>query len=225
MNPRSFPYGNPRGMAGWTGAATLMRRSSRNSHVCLNRHKPSPAAAQRRDARQHADSPRIDTWSPSARTESHGRSAGAAAALQPGIRSSCTIARPGSQKYESETGHICNTACDWRLPSTHVVVYILAPGEVLGNEQATPSPRHDTIRKRTKPVCARSQPHYPDSAGGGVDVDTRGCSTALQRGNRAVRVPRAQLGWNSRGAAAPARCALRLHAGARPSRHAVALCR
>lgn len=29
------------------------------------------------------------------------------------------------------------------------VVYIVAPGEVLGNEQATPSPLHDTIRKRT----------------------------------------------------------------------------
>ena len=28
------------------------------------------------------------------------------------------------------------------------VVYMVAPGEVLGNEHATPSPRHDMIRKR-----------------------------------------------------------------------------
>lgn len=42
---------------------------------------------------------------------------------------------------------------------------------------------HDSRRSRT----VRTMP-----AGDGVDVDTRGCSTALQRWNRAVRVPQAQ---------------------------------
>lgn len=61
---------------------------------------------------------------------------------------------------------------------------------------------HDSRRSRT----VRTLP-----AGHGVDVDTRGCSTALQRWNRAVRVPQAQT-WQDtaatrlRGHVAPCVC-------------------
>ncbi len=106
-------------MADWTGATTLTRRSSRNAHVCLNRHKASPAAAQRRAAHQHVESPRIGTLTLPARTEWHERAAGATVAVQPAVRASCTIAQPRSQKRQSELGHICKTMLDEWLRFPH----------------------------------------------------------------------------------------------------------